>query len=69
MRSKTGFSSMTAAPVAIAEQRVKPPISGAPGGKVVDQLDMAVAVVQSTDPGSLVQVECRLMRRGTRPKG
>jgi len=53
---------MTAAPVAIPEQRVKPPIRGAPAGKVVDQLDMAIAGVQSIDPSDLVQVECRLMR-------
>src|SRR5271166_4829991 len=62
MRAKTGFSGMTAAPVAIAEQRVKPPIRGASGGKVVDQLDMAIAAVQSIDPGDLVQVEYYLVR-------
>jgi len=52
---------MTAAPVAIAKQRVKPSIRGAPCGKVVNQLDMAIAVVQSLDPGDPVQVECGLV--------
>ena len=46
---------MTAAPVAIAKQRVKPSIRGASGGKVVDQLDVAIAPVESGDPGEIVQ--------------
>src|SRR6516164_1290913 len=61
MCPKAGLCSMPAAPMAIAEQRVQPPVCGTAGGKIVDQLDMAVAAVQCLDPGDLVEVERHTM--------
>src|SRR6516162_5358794 len=61
MRPKAGFCRVTATPVTIAEQRVKPSICGAASGEVVDQLDMAITRVQTMDRGDLVQVECHLV--------
>src|SRR5215472_4957461 len=51
MRPEAGFCSVTAASVAIAEQRVQPSIRTTPSRKIIDQLDMAITVAQSLDPG------------------
>ena len=48
MRAEAGFGGMAALAVAVAEQRVQPAVAAAAGGKVVDQLDMAVAIAKPT---------------------
>ena len=48
MSAKAGLGGMAALPVAIAEQRVQPAVAAAAGGKIVDQLDMAVAIAKPT---------------------
>ena len=48
MRAEAGFGGMAALAVAVAEQRVQPAVAAAAGGKIVDQLDMAVAIAKPT---------------------
>src|SRR5438874_11871078 len=56
MRAEAGFGGMTALAVAIAEERVQPAVAAAAvAGKVVDQLDMAVAMAKPT--GQVVERE------------
>src|SRR2546422_9866262 len=69
MRPKAGLGGMTAVPMAIAKQSMKPSVCLAPGGEVVDQLDMAVAVTQRIDAFDLVEVERRRMRARQSPEG
>src|ERR1700733_2610219 len=46
MRAKAGLGGMSARAMAIAKQRVQPPVALAAFGEVVGELDMAVAVAE-----------------------
>src|SRR5271167_1238723 len=57
MRAKTGLGSMAAVAAPIAEDRMQPAIGGGALGKIVDQLDMAIALAESLDAERTIKVE------------
>ena len=61
MRAKAGLGGVAAGAVPVAEQRVQPAVAVAALGKVVDQLDMAVAVAERF--AGAVEIELASMAR------
>ena len=70
MGAEGGLGGMTAIPMAVAKQRVKPAVGLTSGRKVVDQLDMPIAVAQLVDAAPPLTSEQRdtlaLLLRGPR---
>src|SRR5207245_6183227 len=62
MCSKTGLGRMPALPMAISAYGMKPSVRLAPRRKVVDQLDMPIAIAQRVDARNLIQINRRRLR-------
>ena len=57
MRAETGFRRMAGITVFVAEQAVQPAIDFMPGGKIINQLDMAIAAIEFLPSQKIVDVQ------------